>query len=210
MGKADKAPGYATASYGTGGLFGSSTASKKGVDFKPTDTMTTTGNTAWAGVENSLQGINSNDYSQDPNFQVYQDNFNRGMQQAYDTNVLGNLTDRGLMRSSGLQAATNSFNNTMQQGLADLYDSYYNRQQNNLNSALNAQNNLYSWITGLNQDAAKNSQNVSNYNMQAWQAEQASKQAMFNQLMNVAALAAAPMTGGASLGVAGAAAMGKK
>ena len=64
------------------------------------------------------------------------------MQQAYDTNVLGNLTDRGLMRSSGLQAATNSFNNTMQQGLADLYDSYYNRQQNNLNSALNAQNNL--------------------------------------------------------------------
>jgi hypothetical protein len=135
-------------------------------------------------INQSLTGLSSNDYSQDPNFQVYQDNFNRGMQQAYDTNVLGNLTDRGLMRSSGLQAATNSFNNTMQQGLADLYDSYYNRQQNNLNSALNAQNNLYSWITGLNQDASKNSQAVSNYNMQAYQAEQAAKSAMLGNIMN--------------------------
>ena len=169
MGKADKAPGYATASYGTGGLFGSSTASKKGVDFKPADTMTTTGNSAWAGVENSLQGINSNDYSQDPNFQVYQDNFNRGMQQAYDTNVLGNLTDRGLMRSSGLQAATNSFNNTMQQGLADLYDSYYNRQSNNLSNNMNVLSQLYNFITGVNTGAQNQANSVSNYNLQQTQ-----------------------------------------
>ena len=209
MGKS-KAPKYATTTTSTGGLFGEATNSEKGSTFKGEDWQTNMGGLGSNLINQSLTGLSSNDYSQDPNFQVYQDNFNRGMQQAYDTNVLGNLTDRGLMRSSGLQAATNSFNNTMQQGLADLYDSYYNRQQNNLNSALNAQNNLYSWITGLNQDAAKNSQNVSNYNMQAWQAEQASKQAMFNQLMNVAALAAAPATGGASLGVAGAAAMGKK
>ena len=209
MGKS-KAPEYAKTTTSTGGLFGEATNSKKGSTFTAEDWQTNMGGLGSNLINQSLTGLSSNDYSQDPNFQVYQDNFNRGMQQAYDTNVLGNLTDRGLMRSSGLQAATNSFNNTMQQGLADLYDSYYNRQQNNLNSALNAQNNLYGWITGLNQDAAKNSQNVSNYNMQAWQAEQAAKQGMFNQLMNVAALAAAPMTGGASLGVAGAAAMGKK
>lgn len=209
MGKS-KAPEYQTTTTNTGGLFGSSTNSKTGSNFKAEDWQTNMGGLGSNLINQSLTGLSSNDYSQDPNFQVYQDNFNRGMQQAYDTNVLGNLTDRGLMRSSGLQAATNSFNNTMQQGLADLYDSYYNRQQNNLNSALNAQNTLYGWITGLNQDAAKNSQNVSNYNMQAWQAEQQAKQAMFNQLMNVAALAAAPATGGASLGVAGAAAMGKK
>jgi hypothetical protein len=209
MGKS-KAPEYATTTTSTGGLFGQATNSKKGSSFKPEDWQTDMGGLGSNLINQSLTGLSSNDYSNDPNFQVYQDNFNRGMQQAYDTNVLGNLTNRGLMRSSGLQAATNSFNNTMQQGLADLYDSYYNRQQNNLNSALNAQNTLYGWITGLNQDAAKNSQNVSNYNMQAWQAEQAQKQAMFNNLMQVAALAAAPATGGASLGVAGAAAMGKK
>ena len=209
MGKS-KAPEYQKTTTSTGGLFGQATNDKKGSSFTAEDWQTNMGGLGSNLINQSLTGLSSNDYSQDPNFQVYQDNFNRGMQQAYDTNVLGNLTDRGLMRSSGLQAATNSFNNTMQQGLADLYDSYYNRQQNNLNSALNAQNTLYGWITGLNQDAAKNSQNVSNYNMQAWQAEQQAKQAMFNQLMNVAALAAAPATGGASLGVAGAAAMGKK
>ena len=194
MGKS-KAPEYATTTTSTGGLFGEATNSKKGSSFKGEDWQTEMGGLGSNLINQSLTGLSSNDYSQDPNFQVYQDNFNRGMQQAYDTNVLGNLTDRGLMRSSGLQAATNSFNNTMQQGLADLYDSYYNRQQNNLNSALNAQNNLYSWITGLNQDAAKNSQNVSNYNMQAWQAEQAQKQAMLGSIMK-----AVGTIGGAALG----------
>ena len=183
MGKS-KAPKYATTTTSTGGLFGEATNSAKGSTFKGEDWQTNMGGLGSNLINQSLTGLSSNDYSQDPNFQVYQDNFNRGMQQAYDTNVLGNLTDRGLMRSSALQAATNSFNNTMQQGLADLYDSYYNRQQNNLNSALNAQNNLYSWITGLNQDAAKNSQNVSNYNMQAYQAEQAAKSAMLGNIMN--------------------------
>ena len=198
MGKS-KAPEYATTTTSTGGLFGKATNSKKGSSFKAEDWQTDMGGLGSNLINQSLTGLSSNDYSQDPNFQVYQDNFNRGMQQAYDTNVLGNLTDRGLMRSSGLQAATNSFNNTMQQGLADLYDSYYNRQQNNLNSALNAQNTLYGWITGLNQDAAKNSQNVSNYNMQAWQAEQQAKQAMFNSIMQgVGAI------GGAALGNGGA------
>ena len=199
MGKS-KAPEYQTTTTKTCGLFGESTNSKTGSNFKAEDWQTNMGGLGSNLINQSLTGLSSNDYSQDPNFQVYQDNFNRGMQQAYDTNVLGNLTDRGLMRSSGLQAATNSFNNTMQQGLADLYDSYYNRQQNNLNSALNAQNNLYSWITGLNQDAAKNSQAVSDYNMKAWQAEQAQKQAMFNSIMQtVGAVAAAPMTGGSSV-----------
>jgi hypothetical protein len=199
MGKS-KAPEYATTTTNTGGLFGEATNSKKGSSFKAEDWQTNMGGLGSNLINQSLTGLSSNDYSQDPNFQVYQDNFNRGMQQAYDTNVLGNLTDRGLMRSSGLQAATNSFNNTMQQGLADLYDSYYNRQQNNLNSALNAQNNLYSWITGLNQDASKNSQAVSNYNMQAYQAEQAAKNAMLGNIMNaVGTIGGAAMTGGASL-----------
>lgn len=169
MGKSKKAPGYATATYDTGGLFGSSTASKKGVTSNPTDIMTSTGNTAWSGVQDSLQGINSNDYSQDPNFQVYQDNFNRGMQQAYDTNVLGNLTDRGLMRSSGLQSATNSFNNTMQQGLSDLYDSYYNRQSSNLSNNMNVLSQLYNFITGVNTGAQNQANSVSNYNLQQTQ-----------------------------------------
>ena len=169
MGKSKKAPGYATATYDTGGLFGSSTASGKGVTFNPNEQMSSIGSNAWTGLENSMQGINSNDYSNDPNFQVYQDNFNRGMQQAYDTNVLGNLTNRGLMRSSGLQAATNSFNNTMNENLANLYDSYYNRQSNNLSNNMNVLSQLYNFITGVNTGAQNQANSVSNYNLQQTQ-----------------------------------------
>lgn len=199
MGKSN-APKYATTTTKTGGLFGESTNSKKGSTFAAEDWQTNMGGLGSNLINQSLTGLSSNDYSQDPNFQVYQDNFNRGMQQAYDTNVLANLNDRGLMRSSGLQSATNSFNNTMQQGLANLYDSYYNRQQNNLNNALNSQNTLYSWITGLNKDAATNSKNVSDYNMNAWQAQQQANSALWGNLMNAAgSIAAAPLTGGTSL-----------
>lgn len=194
MGKS-KAPKYATTTTSTGGLFGESTSGGSGTSFKAEDWQNTMGGTGSNLINTSLSGLLTNDYSQDPNFQVYQDNFNRGMQQAYDTNVLGNLTNRGLMRSSGLQAATNSFNNTMQEGLADLYDTYYNRQLNNLNAGLNAQNNLYNWITGINQAAMGNSKNVSDYNMQAYQADQALKAAMYQ--------AAGQAIGGIGGGLAG-------
>ena len=107
------APEYQKTTTNTGGLFGSSTSGKTGSDFKAEDWQTNMGGLGSNLINQSLTGLSSNDYSQDPNFQVYQDNFNRGMQQAYDTNVLGDLTNRGLMRSSGLQASTNSFNNTM-------------------------------------------------------------------------------------------------
>lgn len=197
------APEYQKTTTSTGGLFGSSTSDKKGTSFTGEDWQTNMGGTGANLINTSLSGLLTNDYSQDPNFQVYQDNFNRGMQQAYDTNVLGNLTSRGLMRSSGLQSATNSFNNTMQEGLADLYDTYYNRQLNNLNAGLNSQNNLYSWITGLNNAAQQNSQAVSDYNMQAYQTEQAAKQAMFNSIMGaVGDLGGAAITGGASVAAA--------
>ena len=114
MGKSkSSAPEYQTTTYDTGNLFGSSTTGSSGTTYKPAEWISNTMGTVSSNINPILNSMLSNDYSNDANFQVYQDNFNRGMQQAYDTNVLGNLTDRGLMRSSGLQAATNSFNNTM-------------------------------------------------------------------------------------------------
>lgn len=199
MGKS-KAPEYATTTTSTGGLFGSSTSGKSGTSFTGEDWQTNMGGLGSNLINQSLQGMATNDYSNDPNFQVYKDNFNRQAQQAYDANVLNPLANRGLMRSSGLQAATNSFNNTMADNLADLQDSYYNRQVNNLSNSLNSQNTLYNWITGLNNAAMGNSQAVSNYNMQAYQAEQAAKQAMWGNLMNAAgSIAGAGLTGGMSL-----------
>lgn len=173
--KKSTAPEYATTTTGTGGLFGSSTSGKSGTSFEAEDWQKNMGGLGSNLINQSLQGMATNDYSNDPNFKVYQDNFNRQAQQAYDANVLNPLANKGLMRSSGLQAATNSFNNTMADNLADLQDSYYNRQVNNLSNALNSQNNLYNWITGLGNASAQNSNNISNYNMQKYQLDQANK-----------------------------------
>lgn len=200
MGKSSKAPEYAKTTTSTGGLFGSSTSDKSGTSFTGENWQTNMGGLGSNLINQSLQGMSINDYSNDPNFQVYQDNFNRQAKQAYDANVLSPLANQGLMRSSGLQAATNSFNTTLADNLADLQDSYYNRQVNNLSNALTSQNQLYSWITGLNNAAMGNSKAVSDYNMQAYQAEQAAKQAMWGNLMNAAgSIAGAGLTGGMSL-----------
>lgn len=198
------APEYAKTSFNTGGIFGSSTTDKSGTQFNSNANMTNIGNNALSGWNNALTAIGNNDYSNDPNFQVYQDNFNRNAQKSFETNVLNPIQSQGLMRSSGLQAATNAYNNTLTDNLADLYDSYYNRQVNNLGQYQNSANTLYNMIMGINQGSMTNSQNVSDYNMKAWQQEQANKQAMLNGLVQAAGtVAGAALTGGTSLAGAG-------
>lgn len=195
MGKS-KAPKYATTNYDTGGLFGSSTTSKKGTTYDPENWMTGLGNTTSSGIGTTLNNMLSNDYANDPNFQAYQDNLNRQAQQNFDASVLSPLANRGLMRSTALQAATNSFNNSLIDNTMDLADNYYNRQANNLSNLLNTQNALFNYITGVNQGSQTNSQNVSNYNMQKYQQDQANKQAMWNTLAQTAGTIAGAAVGG--------------
>lgn len=185
MGKSKKAPEYATGSYDTGGLFGSSTTSKNGTTFNPTGWQTSTANTAGQGISSSLSNMLSNDYANDPNFQAYQNQLNRSMAQSYDTSVLGQLANRGLMRSSGLQSATNAFNDTLANKVTDLYDNYYNRQANNLTNSINAANAIYNYITGINTGSQNNANNVSNYNLNrvaANNAATANNNALYGQL----------------------------
>lgn len=162
--KASKAPGYAEASYDTGGLFGSSTSNKSGTVYNPNNQIASAGNTAWNALNNSLQGLTSTDYSNDANFKVYQNQLYDTMGQQYDQ-MMGNLADRGLMRSTGLQALNNNYAEALQDNVANLYDSYYNRNANNLANSQNVLNNLYSYITGVNTGSQNNANNVSNYNL---------------------------------------------
>ena len=175
MGKKDKAKvaDYASTTYDTGELFGSSTSNKDGTTYKPAGWISETMGTVSGNINPTLNSMLSGDYANDANFQVYQDNFNKNMQQAYDTNVLGDITNRGLMRSSALQSATNSFNETMADNLADLYDSYYNRQSSNLSNLLNTSNTLYDYITGLNSASQQNTNAVNNYNLGKYRLENA-------------------------------------
>lgn len=162
--KKNTAPEYYETRYDTGGLFGSATNNKGGTTFKPTEQMSNAGDTAWTGLNTSLQGLISNDYANDPNFQAYQNTLNKQMSRNYDTSVLSQLANRGLMRSSGLQAATNAFADTLADNTTDLYDSYYNRLSNNLSNYQNTLNSLYGYITGINSAAANQGKALNDYN----------------------------------------------
>ncbi len=165
MGKSKKTPEYAKATYDTGGLFGSSTTDKSGTSYNPAGWMSSTMNTVGNNVNSTLNNMLSNDYSNDANFQAYQNQLNKTATQNYDTSVLSQLANRGLMRSSGLQAATNAFADTLAGQTTDLYDSYYNRQQNNLSNLLNTSNTLYNYLTGVNTGSQNNANNVNNFNL---------------------------------------------
>lgn len=193
MGKSSKAANYATTTTKTDGLFGSSTSGQGGTSFTGEDWQKKQGNLGANLINQSLSNLASTDYSNDANFKVFQDDFNRQASQAYDANVLNPLTNRGLMRSSGLQAATNSFNNTLADNLADLQDSYYNRNANTLSNALNSQNNLFSWITGLNNSAQQNAKDVSTYNLNKWTTEK--QNSLFKYLLDASSNAAGQAAG---------------
>jgi hypothetical protein len=193
MGKSKKAPGYATASYDTGGLFGSSTSGKTGTTFKPTDWMSDTMGTVSGNLNNTLSSMVNNDFMADPNFLRYQDQFNKQMTQAYDTGVLSQLANRGLMRTSGLQGATNAFANTLANNQMNLYDNYYNRQANNLANLLNTSNTLYNYITGINTGSQNNAHNVSSYNLEKAKVDNAAtaaNNALYSSIANTVASSA--------------------
>jgi hypothetical protein len=155
-GSKNKIPEYASTSFDSG-LWGSSTNDKNGGSYTGTDWMNNTMGTIGGNLNNTLQSMINNDFTTDPNFQAYQNKFNQQMTDTYDNSVLNNIANRGLMRSSGLQAANNAFANTLADKQLDLYDNYYNRLNNNLSNMLNTSNTLYNYmagVTGANQNLA--------------------------------------------------------
>lgn len=196
MGSKSSAPKYATTTYDTGGLFGSSTNSSSGTKFTPTSWEQNTMGIVGQNIPTTFNNMLSNDYSNDPNFQKYQSNLNRQMTQAYDTNVLSQLANRGLMRSSGLQGATNAFVDTLANNEVNLFDNYYNRQANNLSALQNTANNIYNYITGINSGALNNSKAVNDHNMAAYQAQQAANAQLFGALANAGGNIAGSIWGG--------------
>ncbi len=173
---------YATAKYDTGGLFGSSVTNGQSTKYKPTEQIKQAGNTSWQGLNNTLNSLASGDYSNDANYQVYANNLQRQMTNNYNNSVLGNLSKRGLMRSSGLQSATDNFNNTLANQTASLYDNYSNRLSNNLANYQNVLSNLYNMITGVNSGSQNLANSVSSYNL----AQAQTNNALYGSLANTA------------------------
>ena len=61
----------------------------------------------------------------------------------------------------------------MQEGLANLYDNYYNRQSNNLANLLNTSNTLYDYITGISNSSRQDANAINNYNLAKYRLENA-------------------------------------
>jgi hypothetical protein len=135
--------------------------------------MNKTMGTVGKNLNPTLKSMVNNDFMTDKNFLRYQDRFTDQMNDLYDTSVLSNLAGRGLMRSSGLQGATNSFTDSLQRGQLDLYDNYYNRLNNNLANMLNTSNTLYNYMTGVNTGSQQQAGNYNNYNLKKWELDNA-------------------------------------
>lgn len=189
MGKKKKAS-YATTTFDSGD-WGSSTNGAKGTTYSPNGWMSDTMGTVSNNLNSTLNSLLSNDYTKDKNFQAYQNNFNRQAQQVYDASVLGQLANRGLMRSSGLQAATNAFNDTLANNEMNLYDQYYNRQVNNLGQLLNTSNQLYNYMAGITGKNQVDTNNVNNFNL----ANTTNNSGLFNTLANAAGNVASSWVG---------------
>ena len=184
MGKS--APEYATTTTDSG-LWGSSTSSGKGTSYSAPDWAKNTMGTIGNNLNSTMNSMLSNNFSNDANFQAYQNQLNRTANQNYDASVLSSLANRGLMRSSGLQAATNSFNNRLIDNTTNLYDNYYNRLQNNLENMLGVSNNLFNYMTGLGSLSQNDSKNVSDYNLSAWQSKLNANTSLYKSLIDAAA-----------------------
>lgn len=189
MGK-KSAPKYAKTTYDTGNLYGKSTSDENGTTYSAPNWISNTMGTVGNNVNSTLQNMLSNDFSNDANFKAYQNQLNKTASQNYDTSVLSQLANRGLMRSSGLQSATNAFADTLADKTTDLYDNYYNRQANNLSNLLNTSNTLYNYITGVNSGSQQNSKNVSDYNLSKYEAESKSNDGLYSMLGNAMGSAA--------------------
>jgi hypothetical protein len=198
MGSKSKAPSYQAASYDSN-LWGSSTTDKNGTVYSPEKWERKTMKTIGRNLNPTLKSMVNNDFMTDANFLRYQNRFNDQMNDLYDTSVLSNLAGRGLMRSSGLQSATDAFTDNLRRGQLDLYDNYYNRLNNNLSNMLNTSNTLYNYMNGINAGSMNNANAINNYNLKKWQAEQqaaAQQQALYGQIAQAAGSIAGGVAGG--------------
>ena len=168
-GKKEKAPEYTSAKADTG-LWGTSTNTSKGTTYTAPSWMQNTMGTVTSGINPTLNNMLSNDYSNDANFQAYQNQLYNTMNNQYE-NMSGNMADRGLMRSSGMQAMNNSYAKALQDNVTSLYDNYYNRQSNNLANLLNTSNTLFDYMMGVNGLSQADANAINNYNLAKYKLE---------------------------------------
>lgn len=189
------APDYAKTTTDLG-QFGSATADKHGAKWKATD---------WQkGFINQMQDTANDSWSKAVNREVSEaaiDNFNRQFTNDFNNNYLQGALKNNLLRGSSASDLYATANNNY---LNDRYNLTTQEMNNNLNLANNALNNYFNMSNlaqALVSNAQGNSNAISNYNLNAYKAEQDANNAMWGNIMKL---------GGDLAGAAGTAYGGKK
>ncbi len=189
MGKS-KAPEYATTNVNTG-LYGTSTTNKSGTTYKPSGFQSQLVNTVEQNVPGTLNEYLNPSYNSEL-YQKQKAQREKEQIQAYDTSVLSQLANRGLMRSSGLQAATNSFAETLANQEAQAMADYKTEKANELATLMGLYEVPYNMMMGTNNSSQSLSNSVSNYNMQKYQADKLANNGLYGALgQSIGGLAAA-------------------
>lgn len=169
MGKSNKAPDYATTTNNTG-LYGSSTTNKNGTTFNPSSFQKNLVGSVEKQLPNTLNEYINPTYNS-PEYLAQQGQRYKNYSQAYDANVLGGVANRGLTRSSALQAATNDFSNQVAQNEAQAMSDYKNSQANDLSLLLGLYETPYNMMLGSNNASQNLSNAVSNNNLLRYNAK---------------------------------------
>ena len=197
---AKKAPEYPTTTSSSDDLYGTSTTSKSGTKYAPTDFQKNLVNTAQEGMLNNYGSLLSNDYSNDANYNTYKNQLRQQQANAFENNVVNNLINRGLLGTSGANSLANMYGSTMAQQESDLMDKYRSNILQNLNTSAQMYSMPYDMMIGTTGLSSNLANSVSSYNAQNYAADQARKAAMYQAIGTAVGGAAGGASGGSKGG----------
>lgn len=199
MGK-KKAPKYATTTTDTG-LFGTATTSGKGSTFNPTDFQKNLIGVTEANAVNSLQNYLNPDYESE-DYKRGEEYYTNKMNNMLENNYLNPALSRNLLRGSTASDIMRGFGQ-------DLANTEYERQQQykadqlqNYMAAMMPYTTIYDMSKGTQGLSNALSNAVSNYNLQAYQANQAGGSGLGQALGGIGNLASGLGNAAASAGIA--------
>jgi hypothetical protein len=173
MGSKSKAPAYATTTTDTG-LFGKATTSGSGSTFTPTDFQKQLVGVTEANAVNALNNYLNPDYESEDykrGDEYYTNKLNNTLQNSY----LNPALNRNLLRGSTASDIMRGFGQDLANTEYERQNDYKSQQLQNYMAAMLPYTTIYDMSKGTQGLSNQLSQNVSNYNLSKYQAEQANK-----------------------------------
>lgn len=135
--------------YGTGGLYGSSTTNKNGTFYNPSSFEKQLVNQTTSAIPGYLQQLTNPTYDSEI-FQSKLKRFNDVANQNFENNVINKMADRGLSRGSTVNQIIGQYNNSLLNAQQDLFNSEDSRVANVLSQLMNYYQVPYNMMTSAN------------------------------------------------------------